>query len=43
MVKRSVVDVPSEMRLSMGDNGSEVIVAGLSPVNGTITQSELTI
>jgi len=33
--------VPSEMRLSIGDRGRDVIVAGLSPVNGVIMQSEL--
>ena len=35
------MEVPSEIRLSIGDNGSEVIVAGLSPVNGVMIQSQL--
>jgi hypothetical protein len=39
VVRSKVVDVPSEMILSIGDSGREVIVAGLSPVNGIITQS----
>jgi len=39
VVRRRVVEVPREMILSIGDKGSEVIVAGLSPVKGLIKQS----
>lgn len=38
-----VVDVPREMILSIGERGRDVIVAGLSPVNGVITQSNLSV
>ena len=35
------MDVPREMMQSMGERGRDAIVAGLSPVNGVITQSEI--
>ena len=41
MITSIVVDVPREMILSIGDRGKDVIVAGLSPVNGVIIQSNL--
>ena len=40
-VRRRVVDVPREIMLSIGERGSEAMVAGLSPVNGIIIQSVL--
>ena len=35
------MDVPREMMQSMGERGRDAIVAGLSPVNGIIRQSEI--
>lgn len=41
VVRRRVVDVPRDTIISIGASGSEVTVAGLSPVNGIITQSKI--
>ena len=35
------MDVPREIMLSIGERGSEAMVAGLSPVNGIMIQSVL--
>jgi len=40
-VRSRVVDVPKEIIQSIGESGKEAIVAGLSPVNGVITQSNI--
>ena len=38
-----MVEVPRETILSIDDKGREVIVAGLSPVNGMMTHSTVSI